>query len=53
MKKSSPKLKSFILFNKISEIKHRQIIANVLLIIILGIQIFNSIEAIGLFDTIK
>ena len=54
MKTNSKKgLQSFVLSDVVSENKKRQIFANVLLIVILGIQIYNLIESIGMFNTIK
>jgi hypothetical protein len=53
MKKSSPKLRSFVLSDEISKNRKLQIAANILLILVLGINIYNLVISIGLFDTIK
>lgn len=47
------KTKSFVLSDKIFENTHAQCITNLLLIFILGMQIFNFVETIKLFDKIK
>ncbi len=50
MKKSSPKLRSFVLSDEISKSKKMQIVANILLFAILAINIYNLAVSIQLFD---
>jgi len=45
--------KSFVLSDIVSGNKKRQVFANILLVVILGIQIYNLFESIKMFDTIK
>ena len=57
MKKSSKSAtenyRSFKLFEIISKSTKKQMVVNVLLAVVLGLQIYNLFGALGLFDTVR
>lgn len=54
MKKCSTKThKSFVLSDQLTKSRRMQIFANILLLFIFGVQIYNLAISINLFSTIK